>query len=147
MASVELFVQPSEHARFGGAERLDPAVEQKFGAAALERDLLASFTIEPPLCKSNLYAPAVVSLGLRRCVESAEKPAYPLVHAALGRVVGERLNDSDRESILGAIELKDLLALRLHVLLFPLEYFFDRRVPDDCDSLIVVEEPLDHIRN
>ena len=38
--SVELLVQPSEYTCFCAAERLDPAVEQEFGAAALERDLL-----------------------------------------------------------------------------------------------------------
>jgi hypothetical protein len=44
---------------------------------------------------------------------------------ALRRVVGERLYDSDREPIFRTSELKDLLTLRLHVLLFPLENFFD----------------------
>src|SRR6185369_7794770 len=145
--SVELVVQPSEYTCFGGAERLNPAVEQKFGAAALEGDLLRFLHDRAAAFQIQFVCIRSCFVGLRRHVESPEKLAYPLVQAALGRVVSERLNDPDRESILSTIELKDLFALRLHVLLFPLEHFFDRRVPDDCDSLIVVEEPLDHIRN
>jgi hypothetical protein len=33
------------------------------------------------------------------------------------------------------------------MLLFPLKDFFDGRMPDDRDALIVIEKPLDHVRN
>src|SRR6185436_9488381 len=38
---VEFLVQPTEHARLSGAERLDPAVHQKLRTAALERNLFS----------------------------------------------------------------------------------------------------------
>src|SRR5215216_3320346 len=42
-AAVELFVEPAKHACFGCTQRLDPAVDQKLRAAALEWDLLSLF--------------------------------------------------------------------------------------------------------
>jgi hypothetical protein len=103
---VELLVQPSEYTCFCGAERLDPAVEQEFGAAALKRDLLCFLHDRAAALQIQLVCVCSSFVGLRGNIESSEKLAYPLVQAALGRVVRERLNDSDRESILITSELK-----------------------------------------
>src|SRR6476620_6685539 len=62
-------------------------------------------------------------------------------------IVGERLNDSDGKSVFSTIELKDLVSLVACVLLLPVENFLDRRMPDDCDSLVVIEKPLDYVWN
>src|ERR1043165_2718107 len=62
-------------------------------------------------------------------------------------MVCECLNDPDRQAVFRALENKYVLTLRLALLLFPLKNFFDGRMPDDRDALIVVEEPLDHIGN
>src|SRR5262249_15842316 len=62
-------------------------------------------------------------------------------------IVSQRLNDADRQTIFSALELKDLFALRLRVLLLPLKDFFNRRMPDNRHPLIVIQKPLDHVRH
>ena len=56
------------------------------------------------------------------------------------------MKNTDRQTILGAIEIENIFAGVAALLLFPLKQFFNLRVLDDRDSLIVVKEPLDYLR-
>src|SRR6185369_11609716 len=69
------------------------------------------------------------------------------MEAAVRRVVGKRLNNPDREAVFSLAKLKNLFTLRARMLLFPLENFFNGRMPDNRDSLIILEEPLNYVRN
>src|SRR5688572_16500072 len=62
-------------------------------------------------------------------------------------ILGERLDDSDRQAILGAIKTKDVFACNSALFLFPLKNLFHTRMLDDPNSRVVIEKPLDHIRN
>src|SRR5215217_3056399 len=95
-ATIKFFVQPAKHASFCGAERLDPAVEQKIVAAALERDLLGLLYDGATALQIQLIRVRSRFISFRRNVEGTKKLANPLVQAALGRVVRESLNNSNR---------------------------------------------------
>ena len=62
-------------------------------------------------------------------------------------VVRERLNNTYRQTILGATEIEDFFTGVTTLLLLPLKKLFNLRMLDDGDSFVVVEEPLDHVRN
>ena len=78
-----------------------------------------------------------------QCVEQLANPGVQL---AFVWIASDRLKNADRQTILGAIEVENILAGVAAPLLFPLKQFFNLRVLDDCDSLIVVKEPLDYLR-
>ena len=78
-------------------------------------------------------------------LQSIEQLAKPCVQFAFAWIVSDRLNNADRQTILGAIEIENIFAGVAALLLFPLKQFFNPRVLDDRDSLIVIKEPLDHL--
>src|SRR5687768_8010828 len=62
-------------------------------------------------------------------------------------VFGERLNDANCQPIFRAIKAKNFLSVGATLFLFPLKDFFDARMLDYGNTLIVVEEPLNHVGN
>ena len=62
-------------------------------------------------------------------------------------VLGQRLNDPDREPVLRLFEIKNNFALTAAVFLFPLKHFFYVWVFDDRNALVEIEKPLNNIGN
>ena len=61
-------------------------------------------------------------------------------------MAGNRLQNADGQTVFRAIEIEDLFTGCAALLLLPLEQFFDLRVLDDGNPFIVVDEPLDYLR-
>ena len=59
----------------------------------------------------------------------------------------EGLDNSDRQPIFRMIEMEDIFTFAPGLLLFPVKHLLDSSVPDDGDPLVIVKEPLNHIRN
>src|SRR5687767_2853753 len=144
--AVEFFIQPAQHARFGSAQRLDPAINQKLRSTALEGNLFGLFHDGPTATQIELVSLGSRLVCFRRCIERHQQLADPCMQIAFGGIVSQCLNNPDREPIFGAVENEDFLALQLALLLLPLKHFLDRRVLDYRDALIVIQEPLDHVR-
>ena len=77
-----------------------------------------------------------------QCVEQLANPGVQL---AFAWIVSDRLKNADRQTILGAIEVENILAGVAALLLFPLKKLFNLGVLYDRDSLIVIQEPLDYL--
>src|SRR5258705_9426735 len=60
-------------------------------------------------------------------------------------VLCQRLNDPDREAVLGLFEIKNYFALAAAVFLLPMKHLFDVWVLDDGDSLVKIEKPLNNL--
>src|SRR5256885_16141054 len=56
-----------------------------------------------------------------------------------------RLDNSYGQSVFGVIEVEDVFAGCLALVLLPMKELFDFGMFDDCDALVVVEEPLDYV--
>ena len=78
-------------------------------------------------------------------LQSVEQLGNPGVQLAFAWIVSDRLKNPDRQTILGAIEIKNVLAGVAALLLFPLKQFFNLGVLYDRDSLIVIKKPLDYL--
>src|SRR5437588_176397 len=88
---------------------------------------------------------ALCSLG--SCIESVQKLRNPIVEIRFMGIVGERLKYSNRQTILCAIEIEDILASVTALLLLPLKQFFNFGVLDNRDPIVVIHEPLNDVRN
>ena len=66
---------------------------------------------------------------------------------AFGGIMSYRLNDTDGQAIFGARKVEHIFARQTTLFLFPLKQLFDFRVLDNGDPLVIVEEPLDHVRD
>ena len=65
---------------------------------------------------------------------------------AFGGMVRNRLQNPNCQTIFRAIEIEDILAGVATLFLFPMKQFFDLRMFDDGHALVIIEEPLDDIR-
>ena len=65
---------------------------------------------------------------------------------AFGIVLRQRLNDTDRETILRLFEIKNYFTLAAAVFLFPMKDFFNVWVLYDGDPLVKIKKPLNNIR-
>ena len=142
---VKLSVQPAKHANLGSAETFQPTVDQKAFSSSGSR-YLRGFR-DDRLCIVNiqLIRSRYLFRGLSCLLQGVEQLRNPGVQLAFGGIVGDRLKNTDRQTILGAIEIENVLAGAAALLLFPLKQFFNPWVLDDRDSLIVIKEPLDHL--
>src|SRR5258708_21288456 len=64
-----------------------------------------------------------------------------------GRILGERLDYANCETILSLFESKNFFSGRSTLLLFPLKNFFDVTVLDNGHAFVVIEKPLNNIGN
>jgi len=78
--------------------------------------------------------------------QSIEQLANPGVQLALAWIVSDRLKNTDRQTILGAIEIKNILAGVAALPLFPWKQLSHLGVRGDCGWLGLVEEPLGYRR-
>ena len=71
---------------------------------------------------------------------------YPGVQLTLGWVMRDRLKDANSQAILGAIEVEYIFTRQTALLLLPLKQFFDFCVLNHSHALVVVEKPLNYVR-
>src|SRR6266542_6420099 len=65
---------------------------------------------------------------------------------AFGWVMSDGLKDANSQAVLGTIEAEHIFARQTAFLLLPLKQFFDFCVLDDSHALVIVEKPLDYVR-
>jgi hypothetical protein len=145
-AFVELSIEPPENADLGRAQRLEPAIEQKVFAFRRRRDL-GGLRNDGSLIHFERVGLRDILSCFRCCIESVQQLADPFVQGLLSLVMRERLNNADRQTVLGAIEIEDFFTRVTTLLLLPLKELFDLRMLDDCDPIVKVEKPLNHVRN
>ena len=66
---------------------------------------------------------------------------------AFGGIMSYRLDDADGQAIFGARKVEYIFSRQTALFLFPVKQLFDFRMFDDGDPLVIVEEPLDHVRD
>ena len=83
----------------------------------------------------------------RGAIQRVQELGDPAVQVAFSGIVSHGLNNADGEAVFSPIKLEYLFAGRFALLLFPMEEFFDTWVFNHGHALVIVEEPLDHVRN
>jgi hypothetical protein len=61
-------------------------------------------------------------------------------------VFGKRLHDAYGETVFGMIEPEDAFVLAARFTLLPVKKLFDLRMTDDSHTLVIVDKPLNDIR-
>lgn len=65
---------------------------------------------------------------------------------AFSWVMSNGLKDANSQAVLGAIEAEHIFAGQTALFLLPLKQFFDLGVLDDSNALVIIEKPLDYVR-
>jgi len=143
--AIKLSIQPAQHANLSSAETFQPTVDQKRLSSSVCRYLRGFRDDRSCIVNIQLIRSRYLFGSFRRLFQGIKQLRNPGVQLAFGGVVSDRLQDSDRQTILGAIEIENVLAGLAALLLFPLKQLFNLRVLDDRDSLIKIKKPLDHI--
>src|SRR5438128_7381477 len=143
--AVKLSIEPAEHANLSGAETFQPTIDQKAFSSSGSRYFRGFHDHRSRVIHIQLIGGRYLFGGLRRLFQCVKQLANPGVQLAFAWIVSDRLKNADRQTILGAIEVENILAGVAALLLFPLKKFFNLGVLYDRDSLIVIQEPLDYL--
>src|SRR5829696_10281368 len=102
--AVEPLVRPTQHARLGRAERLQPAAVQIDVPLAPRRNLLGLADDRRVLRGLEAVRLGYRLVRLPRVFERREQLFNPAVQRRLAVVLDERLHDADGEAVFGAAE-------------------------------------------
>src|SRR5262249_15150216 len=119
--TVEFLIKPTEHAHLCSAQSFQPTIHEERVACfcgwyllrfANDRSSCVHVQIE---CSRDFFG------RLGSLIESIQQLRDPGMHRCFRRVLRDGLNYSNRQSVLSAIEIKDIFSVLATPLLFPMK--------------------------